>query len=207
LLTKPKFILFIDEVGYNTSQKNDGNVGSKKFLITEDQRAMLRSSFQDCRFTVLGFTNGKGEPVCCVIIVASMEISAKHVLGLQPCVQEVVGDPESNVEENSYGPLKYYLYGLTCAVGGITVVTYVTSSENGFITGNILTDVLRHLDAHLQLDREEATPFLLLDSHRSRFELPFLDYITDERTKWMWWKRSLTAPFLVLATAITTQEL
>ena len=114
LLTKPEYILFVDEVGCNTSQKNDGNVGGEKFLITEDQRAMLRSSFQDCHFTVLGFTNGKGEPVCCVIIVASMEISAKHIMGLQPWVPEVVGDPESNIEENSHGPLKFYPYGPTC---------------------------------------------------------------------------------------------
>jgi len=113
-----------------------------------------------------------------------MEISAKHIMGLQPWVPEVVGDPESNIEENSHGPLKFYPYGPTCVVGGKTVETYVTCSENGSITGNILTDVLRHLDAHLQFDREEATPFLLLDGHGSRFELSFLDYVTDERTKW-----------------------
>jgi hypothetical protein len=82
LLTKPEIILFVDEVGCNTSKKNDGNAGSKKFLITEDQCAMLRSSFQDCHFTVLGFINGKGEPVCCIIIVTSMEMSAKHIMGL-----------------------------------------------------------------------------------------------------------------------------
>jgi len=30
----------------------------------------------------------------------------------------------------------------------------------------------------------EATPFLLLDGHGSRFELPFLNYIRSEETKW-----------------------
>jgi hypothetical protein len=104
-------------------------------------------------------------------------------MGSRSC--RVVGDPESNVEENSHGPLKFYPYGPTCIIGGKTVETYVTCSENGSITGNILTDVLRQLDAHLQFDHEEATPFLLLDGHGSRFKLVFLNYVTDERTKWM----------------------
>jgi hypothetical protein len=36
----------------------------------------------------------------------------------------------------------------------------------------------------LTFNRTEATPFLLLDGHGSRFQLPFLDYITAEETKW-----------------------
>jgi hypothetical protein len=43
----------------------------------------------------------------------------------------------------------------------LVVETCVTCSKNGSITGNILTDVLRHLDAHLNFDHEEATQFLL----------------------------------------------
>ena len=30
-------VLFIDEVGDHTSQKNDGNVGGQKFLVQNDQ--------------------------------------------------------------------------------------------------------------------------------------------------------------------------
>ena len=56
LLTRPEFVLFVDEVGCNTSQKNDGNNGGQKFIIQDGQRALLRSSFGDCHFTILGFT-------------------------------------------------------------------------------------------------------------------------------------------------------
>ncbi len=45
-------------------------------------------------------------------------------------------------------------------------------------------DVLQHIDRCLSWDRTEATPFLLLDGHGSRFELPFLDYVNSEETKW-----------------------
>ena len=33
LLLHPDLVLFIDEVGDNMSHKNDGNVGSQKFLV------------------------------------------------------------------------------------------------------------------------------------------------------------------------------
>ncbi len=41
LLTRLDYLLFVDEVGCNTSQKSDGNVGGEKFVIHEDQRALL----------------------------------------------------------------------------------------------------------------------------------------------------------------------
>jgi hypothetical protein len=90
----------------------------------------------------------------------------------------------TNLEENSHGPEKYYPYGPTCHVNGKVVETLVTCSESGSITSEILTQVLKHLDTHLCWDRVEATPFLLLDGHGSRFELPFLNYIRSEETKW-----------------------
>ena len=37
LLSHPDFLLFVDEVGDHTSQKNDGNVGGQKFLVQNDQ--------------------------------------------------------------------------------------------------------------------------------------------------------------------------
>jgi hypothetical protein len=107
----------------------------------------------------------------------------KTYYGLVAMVPEVVGDPEFNVEGNSHGHLQFYPYGSTRVINGKTLETYVTCSDNGSITGNILTDVLKHLDTHLQFDHEEATPFFLLDGHRSRFELSLLDSVTDERTK------------------------
>jgi len=176
-------VFFVDEVGCNTSQKNDGNNGGQKFLVEADQRALLRSSFGDCHFTVLGFTNGRGEPVCCVIILAGSEINAKCIMGLQPWAN-IIGDPMVDIEVNSHGIDKFYPYGPTCVVGGKSVEAFVTCSESGSITCDILTNILKYLDHKLNFDRSEADPFLLLDGHGSRFELPFLDYIGDPTTKW-----------------------
>jgi hypothetical protein len=183
LLTRPELLMFVDEVGSNTSQKKDGNIGGQTFIVHKTQRALLRSSHADCHFTVLGFTNALGEPICCVIIIAGKEIAAKHRMGLQPWA-DFVGDPEVDLNENSNGVDKYYPYGPTCYPFGKEVETYVTCSESGSITSEILVESLAHIDRKLTFDRSEAVPFLLLDGHGSRFLLPFLDYIGAPATKW-----------------------
>ena len=38
-LVHPDKVLFVDEVGCNTSQKYDGNIGGKKFLINPNSQA------------------------------------------------------------------------------------------------------------------------------------------------------------------------
>jgi len=84
LLTRPELLLFVDEVGSNTLQKKDGNIGGQTYVVHQTQQALLRSSHADCHFTVLVFTNAHGDPICCVIIIAGKEIMAKHTMGLQP---------------------------------------------------------------------------------------------------------------------------
>jgi len=41
ILTCPEFAFFVDEVGCNTSQKNDGKNGGKKFIIQDTNCALL----------------------------------------------------------------------------------------------------------------------------------------------------------------------
>jgi hypothetical protein len=183
LVTRPNYILYVDEVGDNTSQKSDGNVGGEKFLVAADQRALIRASFSDCHFTVLGFTAGDGKPVCCVIILSGSELRANHIMGVQPWA-EVHGDIMVDLEQNSGRLDKFYPFGPKCVHLGHEVSTYVTISENGSITSEILTNVMKHLDTHLQWDRTEANPFVLLDGHGSRFGLDFLRYISNNETKW-----------------------
>jgi len=102
---------------------------------------------------------------------------------LQPWVTTQIGDIITNLEENSHGMDKYYP-GPTCLQNGKVVEMLVTCSENGSITSKSLTQVLKHLDTHLCWDLTESTPFLLLDGHGSRFEVPCLDYVRNEETKW-----------------------
>ena len=60
-------------------------------------------------------------------------------------------------------------------------------TEGGIISGHILTNVLKHLDA-LKLynnDRENyILPLLLVLGHSSCFGLDFLLYICDKDQKW-----------------------
>jgi hypothetical protein len=170
-------------VGDNTSQKKDGNIGGEKFMVASDQRALIRSSFSDCHFTVLGFTAGDGNPVCCVIILSGTDLKANHIMGVQPWIP-VEGDVTEQLEENSGGLDKFYPFGPKCFHNGHEISTYVTISENGSITSEILTNVMRHLDTYLQWDRTEAIPFVLLDGHGSHFGIDFLRYISDNNSKW-----------------------
>jgi hypothetical protein len=41
LLTRPELLFFVDEVGSNTSQKKDGNVGGQTFVVNHSHRALL----------------------------------------------------------------------------------------------------------------------------------------------------------------------
>jgi hypothetical protein len=78
---------------------------------------------------------------------------------------------------------KFYPYGPTC--GGKDVESYLTCSESGSITSDILTDLLKYLDEKLAFDQTAADPFLLLDGYGSHFEIPFLNYINNPTSKWM----------------------
>ena len=44
MLLHPNKLLFVDEVGSNTSQAKDGNIGGKKFLVLNDTRPQQRSA-------------------------------------------------------------------------------------------------------------------------------------------------------------------
>ena len=139
-------------------------------------RALISSSFDSCHWTTLGFTLGDGRPLLCVIIFACAEVDAKMRMGIQPWC-EIEGDLVKNMAENSHGVDKYFPYGPSCWVDGKEIPCYVRCSENGSITSEILTDILKHIDSFNIFDRREATPFLLLDGHGSRFGLDFLEYV------------------------------
>jgi len=69
---------------------------------------------------------------------------------------------------------------------GKTIPCLVRWSPNGSITSDILRDAIHTLDHHDIFDRSNnKMPFLLLDGHQSRFEVPFLEYITNTNHPWM----------------------
>ena len=73
-----------------------------------------------------------------------------------------------------------------CQFNGKTIPTLVRWNPTGGITSEILRDCLATLDHYEVFPRNnDKKPFLLLDGHGSRFELPFLQYVTDKQHPWM----------------------
>jgi len=66
-------ILFADRSGCQTNQKQEGNVGNRKYIVKHATRPQVICSTADHRFTILPFTSGSGEAVCCVLIFQHKE--------------------------------------------------------------------------------------------------------------------------------------
>jgi hypothetical protein len=185
VMTRPNYLVFVDEVGDNTSQKDDGNIAGTKYVVGRKNRALMRAAHNDCHFTTLGFSLADGRPLLCVIIIACSEIDAKIRMGLQPwCEVEGEGTVMDNLERNSHGTEKYFPFGPTCTVDGKVIPTFIGCSERGGITPEILKEAIAHIDSFNVFDRVEATPVLLLDGHGSRFDQQFLDYVNAPATNW-----------------------
>ena len=105
LICPPDRLLFVDEVGSNTSQTKDGHVGGELFLCGKGERPQQRSAHKYAHFTVLGFTAANGNPIMCAIIFAAKTLEDEWVLGLDPFA-EWVGD-ENNLLANN-GKKKRY---------------------------------------------------------------------------------------------------
>jgi hypothetical protein len=178
----PNKLLFIDEVGNNTSQANDGNIGGEKFSCSAIGRPQQRANTKDAHFTVLGFTSGAGEAVMCSIIFAAKELDPLMIQGLDPFAD---WEGEEHDMENITGPGKRHSQGPECLFNGVRVPCFCTCSESGSITGELLAEMLQYMDKLVLFDRSDGIPpFLLLDGHGSRFELPFLEYIMNKEHEW-----------------------
>jgi hypothetical protein len=178
----PDHLIFVDEVGSNTSQTKDGQVGGETYLCAVDGRPQNRAATKDAHFTVLGFTAASGEPLLCAIVFAAKTLKHDWITGFDQFAVWV-GD-EDNFEENC-GDGRTYPFGPTCIFRGKEVPCFCCNSESGGINGNLLTAMLRHIDIHKVFDRSTGiNPFLILDGHGSRFDLEFLEYINTAETKW-----------------------
>jgi hypothetical protein len=81
----------VNDVGENISQQGDGNAGGQPFMVANDMRSQVRTSFKDNHFTVLGFTAGTGNAVICAIVIAASKLKVTDVTGLNP-LSEDCGD-------------------------------------------------------------------------------------------------------------------
>ena len=182
-VTHPDYILHVDEVGNNTCQRDDGHKGGQKFLVERGFQPRTSCSTSEAHWTTLGFTSGTGEPVLCGIIFAAETLTVEDRLGIDIFAQ-CNDDMFSN---ENYGPGKYFPGGPKCNFRGHQIPCYVTCSPKRSITSTILADMLKWIDDLGVFPRVPGgpTPFLLLDGHGSRLEVPFLKYINDVNHKWV----------------------
>ena len=191
LMQRPDKLIFVDEVGSNTSTTKDRHVGGEKFLCEAHGRPQIKAATKDSHFTFLGFTAATGEPVKC----ATIFFAAETMLGFNASATRIGGDDD--ICSNTGDLDKQYLQGPFCHINGKTVPTFCCSSKNGSITSLLLEEMLRVIDRFKVFDRSDGiAPFLLLDGHGSRFEMPFLKYVTLQKRNGMHASVSLTGPLI-----------
>jgi hypothetical protein len=190
-ITHPEMCLVADEVSANTCQRGDGHPGGQKKLCERGSVLYQQIGKKDKHFTCLGFTNLLGDPVLCVIIVTGKEYSFAIESGIDYDVDPIGNVEDEDCFEKNVGEGKYFPGGPTCNYKGTKVPFILTFQESGGMTGQILIDVLKHMDAlnlftdDRQNNNKRRVPFLLVDGHDSRFNTSFLHYINNESTQWM----------------------
>ena len=182
----PEMCLVVDEVGSDLSQKGDGHIGGAKYACEKGTHAQNKVQHTDKHFTLLGFTALTGEPVLCLVIFAGVQEALSLESGINPFVTQTYGDAsDDDYFDRNYGPGKLFPGGPTCKFQGKEIPCMVRWTPKGSITSAILAEALAHIDSYGVFDRSNGkNPFLLLDGHQSRFELPFLEYITDNKHEW-----------------------
>jgi len=142
-LIHPNMLIFVDEVGNNTSQAKDGAVGGQTFLCSKDGRPQNRAATKDAHFTVLGFTAATGEPLMCAIIFSGKTMKDEWRLGFNPFV-EWVGEEDDVSKNIGFG--KALPLGPECIYNGKHLPCFCCCSENDSITGPLLKQMLNATD-------------------------------------------------------------
>jgi hypothetical protein len=186
LLMRPDYIVFVDEVGCNTSQEGDGARGGEKKIVSRGTVAKEMATTNSNHFTVLGFTAATGEAIMCAIIVAGKTIKPEVITGLDAFASKIGNESDPDFITKNSGPGKIYPNGPTCVFKGKEVPCKVCNTENSSITSELLVQFLQHMDDLNLFPRDDGVkPFLLLDGHGSRLELPFLQYVNDASHEWV----------------------
>ena len=69
-IDEPDWVLLMDEVGGNTNQKGDEQVGGKLQIYERGTVPQRKINTKDKHYTVLGITTLAGKPVMCIVIFA-----------------------------------------------------------------------------------------------------------------------------------------
>ena len=185
----PDYILFADESGCQTNQKQDGKVANRKYIVEHGTVPQVICNTSDHRFTILPFTSGSGEAVCCVLIFQHKEdeIPMTWKTGIDITVENPLRNEKGEIDlEMNIGESKYYPEGPKCKYRGKEVRCLTFASDSGGITGAILVKVLEYFDEIDLFPRYPGgpIPMLIVDGHQSRLDPKFVAYINNKAHEW-----------------------
>ena len=185
-LVRPDMCICGDEVGGNISMKGDGHAGGQLMLVERGQVPMKKISTNNKKFTLIGLTALTGEPVMCVLIIEGKRPNPSIEAGIDIRVSPTGSFSDNDFLLKNCGNGKYFPGGPECTFRGKKVPAFIRWHESASITSEILVEMLQTIDALDLFPRKEGVkPFLLLDGHGSRLQLPFLQYINKPKDYWV----------------------
>ena len=185
-IIRPDMCICGDEVGGNLSMKGDGNEGGKLLLGERGCVAQEKASTRSRKFTMIGFTALTGDPVMCVLIFEGKKPNGAIEAGIDITVTPDGTASDPNFVEINSGPGKYFPGGPVCEFRGKKVPAVIRWHESASITSEILVEVFQTMDHHDLFPRSHGVkPFVLIDGHGSRLEMPFLTYVNNPKDNWV----------------------
>jgi hypothetical protein len=130
-----------------------------------------------------------GEAVLCAIVLMSEKDIAEIPLsvrwGLDTSKPLNGGRTEVELFENNCGAGQAMQGGPVCYFKGMEVNSFIGTSVDGKLNSQILLDICKHIDEIELYDRSNGLhPFMLMDGHRSDFDLEFVNYVNDDTHPW-----------------------
>ena len=134
----------------------------------------------------MAITAFNGMVIMCIIIFTGLRPNYLYETGFDPDAEMIGNELDDDFLEKNTGKCKMFPCGPTCHFNGKNITCFCAWSKNGSVPSQILADIPAELDLHEVIERKNGVqPFLLLDSHDLRFELPFLEYITNPDHEWV----------------------
>ena len=186
-LLHPDGALNADEIGHNTNTTKDKLQRNEKRIHLKGERAQKIASETDVAWTMLAVTALTGHPVCCVVIMEGKRLAPEDLTGEDIMASNDVDDVASWLDKTNHGPGKRFPGGPTCEFRGKVIPAFVTFSDSGGVTSQILKDVLKHIDkcgVYRRGDTDNFEPTIQLDGHHTRFGLDFVEYCRRPENKW-----------------------
>jgi len=118
-ITKPEMCVVSDEIGGNTSQKGDGLVGGELMLTEPGQVAQRKISTKDNHYTLLGLTLLTGEPLMCVVVMASDNPKPEVETGIDFFAEQIGASIDRDYIINNTGKGHKFPGGPTCIIRGV----------------------------------------------------------------------------------------